>query len=203
MAEMVSFSLFINDLNDEGDNGTNNEATLTFSTFNISAFTNVFLSFDYEIVGFDSADYIQYEIIEDGLSTMIINLPKNDSGTISVPIHNKTNFIYLNLIIKQNGADDYAGIDNIKLQGEEIIPCSELMISEYVEGTSSTDHRNNFIEIYNPGNITVDLHNYTLVKYTGSNLNTSNTIYLTGTIPAYGTYLIEDAKEKNDYEKQK
>ena len=187
--------LFINDLNDEGDNGTNDEAILAFSTFNISTYTNVFLSFDYEIVGFDSADYIQYEIIEDGLSTVIINLPKNDSGTISMPIQNKTKFVSINLIIKQNGADDYAGIDNIKLQGEEIIPCSELMISEYVEGTSSTNHRNNFIEIYNPSNITVDLDNYALVKYTGSNLNTSGTIYLTGAITAYGTYLIEDAKE--------
>ena len=72
------------------------------------------------------------------------------AGSISTQILNKTNTINFHLIIKQNGVNEYGAIDNIKLQGDLIMPCSELIISEYVEGTSSgTTFRNNFIELTN------------------------------------------------------
>ncbi len=187
--------LFINDLSDEGDNGTNNEAIISFENKNISTYQNVVINFDYEIIEFDSSDYIKYEIIEDGISTEIITLPKNNFGTVTISINNKTQNLIFKIIIKQNGVTDFAAIDNIKLQGSSIDPCSELMISEYIEGTSSTSHRNNYIEIYNPTNFDVDLENYDLVKYTGSNLNISSILNITGIIPPFGAYLIEDETE--------
>ena len=116
-------------------------------------------------------------------------------GTLSVYIKNSTKILRLKLIIKQNGQTDYAGIDNIKLEGLEITPCNNLLISEYIEGSSSTSHRNNFIEIHNPTNVTIDLNNYDLVKYTGKSTTVSNILILTGSIPAYGTFLIEDSNE--------
>lgn len=194
-SNMINDFLFINDLNDEENNGTNGEAILNFDTLNVTLYTHVFISFDYEIIAFESADYINYQIIEDGISSEINTLPKNDSGTINIPVQNKTQLISLNFIIKQNGIGDFAAIDNIKLQGEMIITCSELMISEYVEGTSSINHRNNFIEIYNPTNQNIALQNYNLTKFTNNNLNPTGSIPLTGTISPYGTYLIEDINE--------
>ncbi|MCF6298110.1 MAG: lamin tail domain-containing protein, partial [Flavobacteriaceae bacterium] len=200
-ANLISFGdikndfLFINDLSDEGDNGTNNEAIITFSSVDISNYHQVYISFDYDIAEFDSSDYIKYEIIEDDVSTDIITLPKNEKGLISISIKNKTQSVFFKLIIKQNGIEDYAGVDNIKLEGILIDPCSELMISEYIEGTSSTSFRNNFIEIYNPTNTSINLENYDLVKYTGESIEISNTLNLAGTIPAYETFLIEDTTE--------
>ena len=47
--------------------------------------------------------------------------------------------------------------------------CSELFISEYVEGTS----QNKAIEVYNPTDASIDLSNYTIERY--SNGATNNT----------------------------
>ncbi len=194
-SNIINDFLFINDLNDEGNNGTSGEAKLTFDTLDIATYSNVYISFDYQIIAFEASDYISYQIIEDGINSEIKTLPKNDSGSLTIPIQNKTQSVSINIFIKQNGIDDYAAIDNIKLKGVLIIPCSELMISEYVEGTSSSNHRNNFIEIYNPTNQNITLESYSLTKFTNDNLNTTGNIPLTGTITAYGTYLVEDENE--------
>ncbi len=187
--------LFINDLSDEGDNGTNSEATISFDDVDLTTYRNVIISFDYNVVGFGNADYIQYEIIEDGVSTLLEELPKNESGSSMIIIKNSTKIISFSFIIKQNGQGDFAGIDNISIEGELITPCNQLLISEYIEGSSSTSYRNNFIEIYNPTDTSINLENYDLVKYTGKSTVVSNVLMLTGIIPAYGTYLIEDSKE--------
>ncbi|MDH3322817.1 MAG: lamin tail domain-containing protein, partial [Flavobacteriaceae bacterium] len=188
--------LFINDLNDEGDHGTGDKATLRFDPVDISNYHHVTIRFDFEVIAFDASDFIIYEIIEDGQITVSDTLAKNTQGSISTQILNKTNTLDFHLIIKQNGVNEYAAIDNIKLQGDPIIPCLELIISEYVEGTSSgTTFRNNFIEIYNPTNSEIELNNYDLVKYTGKNLEPSAALNLNGIIAGYGTFVIEDDTE--------
>jgi predicted extracellular nuclease len=58
--------------------------------------------------------------------------------------------------------------------------CTELFISEYVEGSSS----NKYIEIYNPTGATVDLSNYELRLYSGGNTSPNNTNTLSGTLAA-------------------
>ena len=43
----------------------------------------------------------------------------------------------------------------------QVLDCSDLFISEYVEGP----HNNNAIEIYNPTSATIDLSGYTINRY--------------------------------------
>ncbi|MCB0389170.1 MAG: lamin tail domain-containing protein, partial [Winogradskyella sp.] len=70
--------------------------------------------------------------------------------------------------------------------------CTELFISEYVEGSSN----NKYIEIYNPTNATVDLANYQLVNYAnGSNSPTGTPLSLNGNLASYTTYVIENSSE--------
>ena len=187
--------LFIHDLNDESENGTDGEATITFANIDVSTYFDVQITFDYEVFEFENSDYIIYEVIEDGVTSASETLSKNGQESISILLQNATNNVSLRLIIKQNGADDYAAIDNLKLAGKPIIPCNDLFISEYVEGTSSTNYRNNFIEIYNPTSNSISLENYDLVKYTGKSLAVSNTLTLSGSIPSYAVILIEDSTE--------
>ncbi|MEZ4976402.1 MAG: choice-of-anchor D domain-containing protein [Flavobacteriaceae bacterium] len=66
-------------------------------------------------------------------------------------------------------------------------PCSELFISEYVEGSSN----NKYIEIYNPTNAAINLANYRVAKYTNGSSTVSGTPpTLSGTVGAYSTYVI-------------
>lgn len=65
--------------------------------------------------------------------------------------------------------------------------CSELFISEYVEGWSN----NKALEIYNPTSQTIDLDGYFVVRYSNgaSSATVANAVQLNGTISAYDTYV--------------
>lgn len=77
----------------------------------------------------------------------------------------------------------------IPISGEVTLPsgsnCSELFISEYVEGSSN----NKYIEIYNPTNAAINLSGYQLATYFNGN-TTPTTLGLSGTINSYSTYVI-------------
>ncbi len=122
------------------------------------------------------------------------NLNTDGWITINIDIPNNTKQLKFKISVKQNGSD-MAGIDNIIVLGEPISPCKEIMISEYLEGTSSTTLRNNYIELYNPTGSDIDLSAYVLVKYSGKNTIASSSLSLSGYIPAHDTYLIEDDQE--------
>jgi len=65
--------------------------------------------------------------------------------------------------------------------------CTDLFISEYIEGTSF----NKAIEIYNPTADTINLSNYTIRYYNGSSTSVSGTYSSwSGTIEAYGTIIV-------------
>ena len=65
--------------------------------------------------------------------------------------------------------------------------CSDLFISEYVEGRFN----NKAIEIYNPTANSINLGGYFVSRYSNGSTSATvqNSIQLTGTIPAYGTYV--------------
>ncbi len=190
----------VRDLN--GDCGGSDFESLTFSNINISEYRDVVLSFDYNAFELDNGDDIKFEVFLDDVSQgeVIIfegnsNLSTNGWETATIYIPNTSSLIKLIISIKQNGNDDYLGIDHVLLTGNQITYCSELMISEYIEGTSIDNHRNNYIEIYNPTGQNMELDGYNLTKYTNDNLSPTSQIPLTGSITAYGTYVIEDLTE--------
>ncbi|MEN8125309.1 MAG: choice-of-anchor D domain-containing protein [Bacteroidota bacterium] len=191
----------IRDLN--GDCGGTDFETISLTNVDISSYNNVSLTFDYYVFEYDNGDDIKYElffndqaqgevIIFDGNS----NLSTNGWLTKSIIIPNYVSNIKLNISVKQNGDNDYAGFDNVLLSGSLITPCSELMITEYVEGSSN----NKFIEIYNPTDQELNLDEYNLTKFTGKNEEPTGSLALTGTISAFGTYLVENQNENLNIE---
>ena len=74
--------------------------------------------------------------------------------------------------------------------------CSDLFISEYVEGWSN----NKALEIYNPTNQAIDLSGYFVARYSnGSNSATvANSVQLSGTVNAHDVYVaVIDKQDPN------
>lgn len=67
--------------------------------------------------------------------------------------------------------------------------CTDLFISEYIEGSSN----NKAIEIYNPTAAPINLATYDLAYYFNGSATVSGTFALTGTIPAYGTHVVSNS----------
>lgn len=65
--------------------------------------------------------------------------------------------------------------------------CSDLFISEYVEGWSN----NKALEIYNPTNATIDLSQYMVIRYSNgaTSATAANAVQLTGTVAAHDVYV--------------
>ena len=194
----------ITDLN--GDCGSSGFESIEFNELDISNYRNVELSFFVNVQGFDNGDDMKYQLWYDKTiqaELLIVDGADNFSTSgwqeIKVSIPNAVSEVKIVVSIRQNGSD-YAGLDNFSLSGIPIIPCKEIFISEYVEGTSSSAHRNNYIELYNPTSDNIDLTPYTLAKYTGKSLTPSSRLELFGSISSYGTFLIEDIKEQLDVE---
>lgn len=67
--------------------------------------------------------------------------------------------------------------------------CSELFFSEYIEGSNN----NKALEIYNPTASAIDLSAYQIVRWSNGATNSDQDVRyvqpLTGSVPAYGTYV--------------
>lgn len=75
----------------------------------------------------------------------------------------------------------------LSFQSLSQLSCSELFISEYVEGWSN----NKAIEIYNPTSSPVDLSNYFIARYSNgsSAASNANAVQLQGTVGAHDVYV--------------
>ena len=114
--------LGVRDLDDEGDNGTGGDATITFSAVNVSAYSSISVSFNYDVDGFDTGDNVQYQILINGVGQGIVNIvssgsPSSTDGTINEAIPDGTTTVGLQLILNQNGGSDYAGFDEFQITG--------------------------------------------------------------------------------------
>ncbi|KAA3615940.1 MAG: hypothetical protein DWP94_14795 [Flavobacterium sp.] len=121
LTSMTNDFLGVNDLDDEGINGTTGFATITFNTINISAApSGVTLSFNYEFFEFDNGDDAYYTISIDGIPQTEIQLidgmaNSSMSGTVSEIIPPGTTSVGLSIRFRQDGAGDYAGFDNFAI----------------------------------------------------------------------------------------
>ena len=189
----------IQDLN--GNCGSSGFEYIEFTSLNIEEFRNVVLTFKVQVKGFDNGDDMKYQLwLDDVMQPEVLfidgqnDFTHEDWTTVHIEIPNAISIVKLRISIKQNGSD-IAGLDQIRLDGTPIIQCSELMISEYLEGGSSVSHRNNFIELYNPSDIRVDLSSYQLVKYTAANTELSAKLQLSGFLEPFASFLVKDDAE--------
>ncbi len=68
--------------------------------------------------------------------------------------------------------------------------CSDLFISEYVEGTGN----NKAMEFYNPTANTINLSNYRLVRYSNGSFTGSDSTDLVGSVNSYSTFVISNGQ---------
>ncbi|MFB6344907.1 MAG: fibronectin type III domain-containing protein [bacterium] len=111
--------LGLNDLDDEGENGTPGTARVTFNSVDISSYNSVEITLNYDAQGLDSSDSVGYELFEDGTGQGINIIARNTTaqGTQTISVQDSTTSVYLQLLFQQNGGSDYIGIDNVKLTG--------------------------------------------------------------------------------------
>jgi len=113
-----------NDLDDEGDNGTTGFATTTFESVSVENFSNVTLSFDWQVIGYNANDDdAKYEILVDGVSqeeTFLVdggNDPEDGSGSVNFSVPANSSTLSLIISIRNNGGSGYSGFDNFKIEG--------------------------------------------------------------------------------------
>ena len=107
------------DLDDEGDFGTSGDATITFASTDVSNYSSVQLSFDYDAQGINSSDELSYEVFEDGAGQGKVSLASGASaqGTETESISAGTQNVRLEIQFDQNGSGEYIAIDNLILEG--------------------------------------------------------------------------------------
>ncbi|MGB2087456.1 MAG: beta strand repeat-containing protein, partial [Psychroflexus salarius] len=127
-ASPISQSDFSNNILGENDlnstDGTAGFATITFDEISVSNFSNVVLSFDWEVIGYNAGnDDAKYEIIVDGVSNGDVFLvdggvdPNDGSGTITYNVPASTSTISLLISVRNDGGSGYSGFDNFKIEG--------------------------------------------------------------------------------------
>ncbi len=157
------------DLDDEGDFGTGGDAVTTFSSVNVSGCSNVEISFDYDIEGYNAnSDEAFYEVFLDGVGQGRVTLQTgstsgdNAEGTVIYNVPGGTSSIALEIIVNNNGTSGYSGFDNFLLTGTCGPPTSNTITTGVVSPLSYTvDCSNgqtgtvNFTstDVYNGGNV--------------------------------------------------
>jgi len=184
-----------------GSCGSQGFESIRFPDIDVSAYREVVCSFDVQVEGYDNGDDMSYIYYLDGTpgeEVLFIDggddLSTGGWRQVTIEVPNAAQSFGLEIRVKQNGSD-VGGIDQVRLSGKPFIPCEELLISEYIEGTSSTTHRNNYLEVYNPTSDTLALEPYDLVKYTGSSYIPSASLALTGSLGPYDAFIIESDRE--------
>ncbi|GGW53191.1 putative secreted protein (Por secretion system target) [Winogradskyella epiphytica] len=145
-----------NDINDEG-NGTTGFATLTLEPVSISDFTNVRVSFDWNVHGYsNSAGVVQYRLLYDGVAQPWIRIVEGGvpaattTGTENVTIPDTVNSISLQIRLRnRNDVNGYTGFDNFKLVGafDGMIYMDDGQTAGWIGGTpdSTTGNENAYV----------------------------------------------------------
>ncbi len=132
----------IQDLN--GNCGGSGFETISLPNVDVSSYTNVNFSFDYNVIGYDNGDDIKYELFYDNVSqgqVIVVNGSGNYSTggwvTETVAIPNTVTNVRVDIMVKQNGGSDYGGIDKVWLYSTSCSPEAEPTV-----GASSLSYSN-------------------------------------------------------------
>ena len=130
----------IQDLN--GNCGGSGFESISLPNVDVSSCSNVTFSFDYNAIGYDNGDDIMYELFYDGVSqgqVVVVNGAGNFSTggwiTESVNIPPTVTNVSVIIYVKQNGGSDYAGIDNVLLEGD-CVACPGLSTEPTINASS-------------------------------------------------------------------
>ncbi|MBZ9652586.1 beta strand repeat-containing protein [Psychroflexus montanilacus] len=180
-----------NDLNDNNGDGTSEFASLEFVTVDISGYTDVNFSFDWEVVGYNvSSDRIEYEVFFDGVSegrnTLFEGGTTEDaSGTFTLSIPDTVSEVSFSYFIQNDGLTGYSGLDNVKLTGNSNARDTDIIepiAGQIPEGTLIADVNDELaeavevfsFEVVDSGNFDNLPTNITRLRFVPGALNTAN-----------------------------
>jgi hypothetical protein len=109
--------------NNNGGTATGTAGSITFANINTTGYTGVSISFDYNVIGFDGVDFVDYELVINGVAQGPVNLFMGMVGGVStggwvtqtLNIPGTPNTVGLIIYVTQNGGSDYAGFDNFEV----------------------------------------------------------------------------------------
>ena len=112
--------------NDNGGNMTGEVSTLTFDPVDVSMTFNNLVSFDYNVIGYDTGDNLSYEVFFDGTGQGSVDLivggdnaTTNGWETAVIPVPDAVGNVALVITAAQNGGGDQAGVDNFQVTGQQ------------------------------------------------------------------------------------
>ena len=176
----------------DGSCGGTNYESIIFPNINISSFSNVMFSFDYNANGLDDNENLKYELFYDDISqgeVVVVNGVNGNSDntngwlTETVLIPNSVVNIRVLLLAKSNEGNDKAGFDNVQLLQSTVPNDNCISAISLTVGTSNTE---NIITGSNTNATSSgELPNPSCANYNGSD------IWYTAQVPASGILTIE------------
>lgn len=112
------------DLNNPNGGGSFNHV-IALDNIDVSSYSNVQISFDYDVFKFDGGDEVYYEVFYDNVGQGVVHLIDGvngvggvtESGTVIINVPGSTVNVRLTLEVIQDGDPDMAGFDNFKIIG--------------------------------------------------------------------------------------
>jgi len=176
----------------DGSCGGSNYESIIFPNINISSFSNVIFTFDYNAIGLDNNEDLKYELFYDDVSqgeVIVVNgvggNSDNTNGwlTETVVIPTSVVNIRVNLLAKNNQGNDRAGFDNVQLLASTVQNDNCITATSLIVGTSNTE---NIVTGSNTNAISSgELPNPTCASYNG------NDVWFTAQVPASGVLTVE------------
>lgn len=123
--------------------------------------------------------------------TLPATITAGSSATFTVTFNSANSGTFTDTVTINNTDANEAAYDFALRATVSVAPCTDLFISEYLEGSGN----NKAIEIYNPTASAINLSDYELRQYNNGDSTFTYSLVLSGSIPAYGTYVIENSSE--------
>ena len=117
--------------------------TLSFPNVSVTGQSDILVTFYYYTIGFDSTDNIRVEFFFDDVSQGEEVLSKDTGGAwalVSKVVPNGTSNVRFTILAFQNGASDYAGVDNVLLQSGAVTDPSLTITSPLDGDTVNSGH---------------------------------------------------------------